>query len=389
MSRVISVLGSTGSIGRQTLDVAEKLGLRVAALTCGTQLQRMEAQCRTFRPLLAVMADETLARQLRDRLSDLPGIRVASGEAGLLEAASLPEADTVITAVVGMLGLKPTLATIRAGKRIGLANKETLVCAGELVMAEAKRCGAEIIPVDSEHSAIFQCLMGNRDRGEVKRLILTASGGAFYGWTRAQLQTATKDQALRHPNWTMGPKITVDCATLVNKGLEFIEAMRLYRMPPEQISIVIHRQSIVHSLVEYRDGAVLAQLGVPDMRIPIQLALTYPHRQESPAQALDLLSCGPLTFAAPDLDTFPCLGLAMDAARVGGTACAILNGANEVAAAAYLRDKIGFYDISDGISAALDQVPAVQDTSLEAALDADRQARAAVEAYFRRIGKVI
>ena len=219
--------------------------------------------------------------------------------------------------------------------------------------------------------------------------MLTASGGAFYGWTREQLQTAAKDQALRHPNWTMGPKITVDCATLVNKGLEFIEAMRLYRMPPEQISIVIHRQSIGHSLVEYRDGAVLAQLGVPDMRIPIQLALTYPHRQENPAQALDLLSCGPLTFAAPDLETFPCLGLAMDAARTGGPACAILNGANEVAAAAYLRDKLGCYDISDGISAALDQVPAVQDTSLEAALDADRQARAAVEAYYRRIGKVI
>ena len=389
MTKTVSILGSTGSIGRQTLSVVEHLGLSVAALTCGSSLDLMEQQCRKFHPALAVVSTPELAAELRARLSDLPEIEIQHGEAGLLAAASLPQADTVITAVVGMLGLKPTLAAIRAGKRIGLANKETLVCAGELVMAEAKQYGAEIIPVDSEHSAIFQCLMGNHDRGEVKRLILTASGGAFYGWTRAQLQTATKDQALRHPNWTMGPKITVDCATLVNKGLEFIEAMRLYRMPPEQISIVIHRQSIVHSLVEYRDGAVLAQLGVPDMRIPIQLALTYPHRQENPAQALDLLSCGPLTFAAPDLDTFPCLGLAMDAARVGGTACAILNGANEVAAAAYLRDKIGFYDISDGISAALDQVPAVQDTSLEAALDADRQARAAVEDYYRRIGKVI
>ena len=387
--RTISLLGSTGSIGRQTLDVAENLGLRVAALTCGTQLDRMEAQCRKFRPLLAVMAGEDLAQALRDRLSDLPEIRVASGEAGLLEAAALPEADTVITAVVGMVGLKPTLAAIRAGKRIGLANKETLVCAGELVMAEAKRWGAEIIPVDSEHSAIFQCLMGNQDRGEVKRLILTASGGAFFGWTREQLQTATKDQALRHPNWTMGPKITVDCATMLNKGLEFIEAMRLYHMPPEKIAVVIHRQSIIHSLVEYCDGAILAQLGAPDMRIPIQLALTYPHRQPSPAKPLDLLTCGDLTFAPPDLERFPCLGMAMDVAKTGGTACAVLNGANEAAVAAYLDDRIGFYDISDGIAAALDAVPTSQDTALEAALEADRLARAAAAAYFRRIGKVI
>ena len=389
MKRTISLLGSTGSIGRQTLDVAENLDIKVAALTCGRNLALFETQCRKFRPALAVMAEESLAAQLRDRLADLPQITVMSGEAGLLAAAALPQADTVITAVVGMLGLKPTLAAIRAKKRIGLANKETLVCAGELVMAEAKRCGAEIIPVDSEHSAIFQCLMGNQDRGEVKRLILTASGGAFYGWSRAQLEKATKEQALRHPNWKMGPKITVDCATMLNKGLEFIEAMRLYSMPPEKIAVAVHRQSIVHSLVEYCDGAVLAQLGVPDMRIPIQLALTYPRRQPSPAAALDLFTCGPLTFEPPDEENFPCLGLAMAAAKSGGTACAILNGANEVAAAAYLRDAVGFYDISDGIAYALDTVPVTADTALEAVLEADAQAREAVRAYFHRIGKVI
>lgn len=388
MTKTISILGSTGSIGRQTLDVIPQLGVTVAALTAGTNVERMEAQCRQFRPKLAVMATEEAARDLRARLSDLD-IEIQSGMDGLIAAATHPEADTVVTAVVGMVGLRPTLAAIGAKKRIALANKETLVCAGELVMNEAQRWGAQIVPVDSEHSAIFQCLMGNQDRGEVKRLILTASGGAFYGWSREQLQTATKEQALRHPNWKMGAKITVDCATMLNKGLEFIEAMRLYEMPPEKIAVVVHRQSIVHSLVEYCDGAVLAQLGVPDMRIPIQLALTYPHRMESPAAPLDLLTCGNLTFAPPDYENFPCLGLAMHAARTGGTACAILNGANEVAVAAYLAGQVGFYDISDGIACALDTVPSVADTSLEAALEADRQARAATLAYFHRIGKVI
>lgn len=388
MTKSISILGSTGSIGRQTLDVVDLLQVQVAALTCGSNLELMTRQCRKYRPRLAVMATEELAIQLRERLSGFP-ITVLSGPEGLLEAASLPEADTVITAVVGMMGLEPTLAAVHAGKRIGLANKETLVCGGELVMAEAARCGAEIIPVDSEHSAIFQCLMGCRDRGEVRKLILTASGGAFYGWSRERLCTAKKDEALRHPNWKMGPKITVDCATMLNKGLEFIEAMRLYQMPPEQIQIVIHRQSIVHSLVEFADGAVLAQLGVPDMRIPIQLALTYPNRRPSPAQALDLTACGPLTFEAPDPETFPCLSLAMEAARTGGTACAVLNGANEAAVAYYLRDQIGFYDISDCIRAALDTVALQSKPSLEEILCADRQAREAACAYLRRIGKGI
>ena len=381
MTKTISILGSTGSIGRQTLDVVDQLGVRVAALTCGSNLERMTEQCRKYRPGLAVMSTKELADQLEAALQD-PEIRVMWGKEGLLEAASMPETDTVITAVVGMMGLEPTLAAVRAGKRIGLANKETLVCAGELVMSEADLYGAEIIPVDSEHSAIFQCLMGCRDRGEVKRLILTASGGAFYGKTMEELRTAKKDDALKHPNWKMGQKITIDCATMLNKGLEFIEAMRLYRMPPEKISVVVHRQSIVHSLVEYNDGAVLAQLGVPDMRIPIQLALTYPNRVESPAAGLDLLACGPLTFAAPDMETYPCLKLAMDAAYTGGTACAVLNGANEEAVAAYLRDEIGFYDISDSISFAMAQVPVVQNPSLEQILEADRLARQAAKQYF-------
>lgn len=387
MTQTISILGSTGSIGRQTLDVVDQLGLRVAALTCGTNLDRMTEQCKRYRPLLAVMATEELARKLRNNLEGQK-IEVSFGREGLLQAASLTEADTVITAVVGMMGLEPTLAACRAGKRIGLANKETLVCAGELVMAEAETHGAEIIPVDSEHSAIFQCLMGCRDRGEVKRLILTASGGAFYSRSREELRFAKKDDALKHPNWKMGPKITIDCATLLNKGLEFIEAMRLYRMPPEKISVVVHRQSIVHSLVEYMDGAVLAQLGTPDMRIPIQLALTYPNRLPSPAPELDLLACGPLTFAEPDYDSFPCLGMAMEAARVGGTACVTLNGANEEAVAAYLRDEIGFYDISDAIHSALDTLPVIQDPDLGQILEADRLAREAARACFQRISSV-
>ena len=381
MTKNIAILGSTGSIGRQTLDVVDQLGVRVVALTCGSSLDLMAEQCRKYKPLLAVVATEDLAVRLRERLGD-QCIEILSGNDGLIKAASMEEADTVITAVVGMMGLEPTLAACKAGKRIGLANKETLVCGGELVMAEAEANGAEIIPVDSEHSAIFQCLMGCRDRGEVKRLILTASGGAFYGKTKEELRSAKKDDALKHPNWKMGPKITIDCATLLNKGLEFIEAMRLYRMPPEKIGVVVHRQSIVHSLVEYNDGAVMAQLGTPDMRIPIQLALTYPRRVPSPAPNLDLLTCGPLTFSEPDYENFPCLGMAMEAAKTGGTACVVLNSANEEAVAAYLKDEIGFYDISDSIRFALDTIPVIQNPTLEQILAADQQARAAARAYF-------
>lgn len=377
MGRCISVLGSTGSIGRQTLDVANRLGLSVCALTAGSHVDRMAEQCRAFRPKLAVMATQELAEQLAQRLADLP-IEIRFGADGLLAAASMPEADTVITAVVGMVGLEPTLAAIQAGKRIGLANKETLVCAGDLVMHAAEQYGAEIIPVDSEHSAIFQCLAGCRDRSQIRRLILTCSGGPFYGKRREALAYVTRADALRHPNWRMGPKITVDCATLMNKGLELMEAMHLYRLPAEQVDIVIHRQSVVHSLVEYRDGAILAQLGSPDMRLPIQLALTWPDRVPCPAPELDLLTCGPLTFDRPDLETFPCLKLAMEAAKAGGTAGAVLSGANEVAVGLYLLDQVGFYDIYNLVKQAMDAVPFVKKPSLDQILAADRLAREAV-----------
>lgn len=376
MSRCISLLGSTGSIGRQTLEVAGELGLKVAALTANRNVTQMEEQCRAFHPDLAVMMDPAAAADLRVHLRDT-SVRVAGGMEGLLEAAALPEADTVVTAVMGIVGLRPTLAAIRAGKRIALANKETLVCAGELVMREADRWGAEIVPVDSEHSAIFQCLQGCRDREEVKRLILTASGGPFFGKTAAEMEHVTVEDALHHPNWSMGAKITVDSATMMNKGLEFIEAMRLYRLPPEKISIVIHRESIVHSLVEYCDNAILAQLGAADMRLPIQYALTWPERTAGVAKSLDLLRCPPLTFAPPDYGAFPCLGLALKAAGTGGTATAILNGANEAAVGDFLTGRIGFMDIPRRVERALSTVAAVQDPTLEDILTADTAARAA------------
>ena len=350
MVQCVSILGSTGSIGRQSLDIIRRLpGIRVAALTAGTNVERMAQQCREFSPKLAVMATQEAAQALAERIKGLP-IRVNFGEAGLMEAASMADADCVITAVVGMVGLKPTLAAIRAKKRIGLANKETLVCAGELVMAEAEKYGAEIV----------------------------CSGGPFFGMTRPQLETVTKADALKHPNWKMGAKITVDCATLMNKGLEVIEAMRLYRLPLEQVDVVIHRQSIVHSMVEFTDGAVMAQMGTPDMHLPIQLALTYPERIPSPVERLDLLSCGPLTFSPPDTENFPCLALARDCAKAGGTACPAMNGANEEAVAMFLNDKIGFYDIYRLVNAAVPQVPFIADPTLEQILEADRLAREAV-----------
>lgn len=373
----ISILGSTGSIGRQTLSVAEHLGLPVCALTANKNVDRMEAQARQFRPRLCVMGTREGAEELSRRLQGLP-ITVRWGMDGLLEAATMAEAGVVVTAVMGMIGLKPTLAAIAAKKRIGLANKETLVCAGELVMEAAERHGAEIIPVDSEHSAIFQCLMGCRDRGEIRRLILTASGGPFYGKKLEELESIRKEDAFRHPTWTMGQKITIDSATMMNKGLEVIEAMRLYHLPRKQVEVVIHRQSIVHSLVEFRDGAMLAQMGVPDMRIPIQLALTYPQRLEAPCDYLDLLTCGDLTFSAPDPVNFPCLAYAGEAADRGGTACAILNGANEAAVGLFLEDRIGFCDIARKVRQALDTVPVVEKPTLEDILEADRLARESV-----------
>ena len=377
MTNTISILGSTGSIGRQTLEVAEDMGLKVAALTAHSSVDRMEAQVRQFHPGFVVMTSEEAAKDLRVRLADTD-TKVLAGFHALEEAAIAQEADTVVTAVVGMVGLKPTLAAIREKKRIALANKETLVCAGQLVMDAADQYGAEIIPVDSEHSAIFQCLQGCADRKEIKRLILTCSGGPFYGKSYEEVGKMTREDALRHPNWAMGPKITVDSATLMNKGLEVIEAMRLYRLPLEQVDVVIHRQSIVHSLVEYKDGAVLAQLGTPDMRLPIRYAMTYPKRGVNPAEPLDLLKCPPLTFAEPDRETFSCLRMAEEAATEGGTACAILNGANEEAVGLFLADKIGFHDIARLVAEARSAVPVIQDPTLEEILAADAAAREVV-----------
>ena len=380
MTKTITILGSTGSIGRQTLSVADELGLRVAALTAERNVELMEAQCRQYRPELAVLADETAAEELKVRLADM-NIRVLAGAEALCEAAALPEADTVVVAVCGFAALRPTLTAIHEKKRIALANKETMVCAGEIMQAAARESGAEIIPVDSEHSAIFQCLMGCRDKAEIKRLILTCSGGPFFGKTREDLAGMTKADALRHPNWKMGAKITVDCATLMNKGLEIIEAMRLYDLPLSKVEAVIHRQSVVHSLVEFVDGAVMAQLGVPDMRIPIGLAMTYPNRAHNPAPALELLSCGPLTFDAIDETAFPCFALAKQAAKTGGTACTAMNAANEEAVGLFLQDEIGFYDIADAVGAAF-CLPVVQEPSLAEIFETDRLARIHIRERF-------
>lgn len=377
MKRTLSILGSSGSIGQQTLKVAECCGHEVAAITVNRSAELAEAQARRFRPKLVAAVDESAAADLRVRLADT-NVKVLSGRGGILEVASLPEADTVVTAIVGIAGLEPTLAAIDCGKRIALANKETLVCAGELVMTRAGEKRAEIVPVDSEHSAIFQCLQGCRNRGEVKQLIITASGGPFYGKSRKELLLVRKEQALKHPNWAMGAKITIDSATLMNKGLEFIEAMHLYSMPPERIQIVVHRESIVHSLVEFEDGAVLAQLGSADMCLPIQYALTWPERTPGPARALDLFSCPPLTFRKPDPETFQCLRLALECAEKGGTAPAILNGANEVAVGLFLEDRISFLDIPRLVETALERVPGMASPGLNDILSADNAAREAV-----------
>ena len=376
----IAILGSTGSIGTQTVDILPSVDAEVVALTTNKRINLLEEQARALHPKMVCAFDEDAARELKIKLADTD-IRVLSGMDGLTACAAESGADIVVTAVVGMVGLLPTLAAIDAGKDIALANKETLVCAGELVMRAAREKGVKILPVDSEHSAIFQCLQGCQDRGEVRRLILTASGGPFWGWKGEDLAGVTVEQALAHPNWNMGAKISVDSATMMNKGLEFIEAMRLYHMPPEKISIVIHRESIVHSLVEYCDHAVLAQLGVPDMRLPIQYALTWPGRVAAVAEPLDLLSCPPLTFHAPDYVAFPCLALALEAARTGGTATAVLNGANEEAVGQFLAGQLSFSGIAEQVAYAMAAVPAVQFPSLGDILDADQAAREAVRGH--------
>lgn len=374
------LLGSTGSIGTQTLDVAEECGFGVTALAAGRQVTALEEQIRRYRPRYAALFDEAAANDLKVRVADLP-VTVLGGMEGLCTLASLPEADTVLNAVVGMVGLQPTLAAVAAGHDVALANKETLVAGGALVMNAVKEKGVKLLPVDSEHSAIFQCLQGApAEKRAIKRLILTASGGPFFGKTAAELESVTLADALKHPNWSMGAKITVDSASMMNKGLELIEARWLFDMSPEKIDVVVHRESIIHSLVEYVDNAVIAQLGVPDMRVPIQYALTYPARVASPVGELSLADVGRMTFYKPDEETFRCLPLCREAIKVGGMTPAAVNGANEQAVALFMEGKIGFMDIPRLVERALhEEWP--QNGDVQTVLDTDRAARELVLAH--------
>ena len=380
MVRSISILGCTGSIGRQTAAVAEHTGIRVAALTANRKIDLLEQQARKLHPAFVAVYDEDAAKQFKIAVADTD-IRVGSGMEGLMEAATLPEIDCVVTAVSGAVGLRPTLAAIDAKKRIALANKETLVCAGEIVMARAKEQGAEIVPVDSEHSAIFQCLMG-RGEGELKKILLTGSGGPFRGRSRESLEDVTPEQAVAHPNWSMGAKISVDSSTLMNKGLEFVEAMHLFAVKPEDIQVVIHPQSVIHSMVELVDGTVIAQMGVPDMGLPIQLALTYPQRLPSMFQRMDFWHMKDMSFEEPDLVNFPCLRLAMDCARRGGTAPCVMSAANEVAVHKFLRGELGYNRIYDAAAGAVETVGVTDAGDLETILQADQAARAYVKENF-------
>lgn len=373
----IVILGSTGSIGTQTIDVLDSIEAQVCAISVNTNIQRAEQQARALHPSLVAVYNEEKAKELKTKLADTD-IRVVSGMDGLIEAATLPEADVVVTAVVGMVGLLPTMAAIEAGKAIALANKETLVCAGQIVMRAAREKGVPILPVDSEHSAIFQCLQsaaGNR----INRILLTASGGPFFGMSREQMRHVTKEQALHHPNWSMGAKITIDSASMMNKGLELIEAMWLYDVEPDDIDIVVHRESIVHSAVEFEDGSVIAQMGNPDMRLPIQYALTYPERVPCKVPPLDLPRRHNLTFFAPDEEAFPTLGLARRAAAARGNLGAIMNGANEAAVELFLHDKIPFYRIPELVQAAMDNVEYLPEITIEDVLASDRAAREIVK----------
>lgn len=376
MGKAISILGCTGSIGRQTIAVAEHIGMPVAALTANRKIDMLEQQARRLRPKFVAVYDEAAAKQFKLAVADTD-IRVGSGMEGLIEAATLEDIDCVVTAVSGSVGLKPTLAAIDEKKRIALANKETLVCAGDIVMARAKEKGAEIVPVDSEHSAIFQCLMG-RQKSELRKILLTGSGGPFRGRARAELEDVTPEQAVKHPNWSMGAKISVDSATMMNKGLEFIEAMHLFDVSPDDIEVVVHPQSVIHSMVELVDGTVIAQLGVPDMGLPIQLALTYPERQASMFERLDFTKLRDLSFEAPDFEKTPCLKLAMDCARIGGTAPCVMSAANEVAVGLFLKHRLGYNRIYDLSAAAVEKVGVVQNPDLDTILSSDAAARAFV-----------
>ena len=377
----ISLLGSTGSIGTQALDVIEKLGYRVCALTANRSVDRLEEQIRRFRPEYVAVGDEKAAADLRARLRDR-SVTLLVGTEGVCECAALPQADMVINAVVGIAGLRPTLAALEAGKPLALANKESMVTGGELVKAASRRNNAPILPVDSEHSAIFQCLNGAPPERSLHQLWLTASGGPFFGFSRDDLAHVTVEQTLKHPNWSMGAKITVDSATMMNKGLEMIEAVHLFDVSPDRIHVVVHRESLLHSAVEFSDGSILAQIGVHDMRVPIQYALTYPHRAEAPCDRLDLSKIGSMTFASPDLDTFRCLAVCLDAIGQGGLKPVAANGANEAAVALFLDRRIGFLDIARLVADATAAQPVGSVTDVESIFDADQAAREYVLSHF-------
>lgn len=374
MIKFISILGSTGSIGTQTLDVVDKLGLKVVALTASTNISLLEKQVRKYKPRLAVVFDESKAKIFKDNIKDT-GTIVMSGMDGLIAAATVESAELVLNSVVGMVGLKPTISAANAKKDIALANKETLVAGGNLVTGAVKNNGVKLLPVDSEHSAIFQCLQGMPKSKCLKKLILTASGGPFFGKTKEQLKSVTIEQALNHPNWSMGAKITVDSATMMNKGLEIIEASRLFDVSSDDIDVVVHRESIIHSMIEYSDNSVIAQLGLPDMRIPIQYAVTYPERFPSPVGELNLSQIGKLTFFEPDYNTFKCLEACKKALSMGGAATAIANGANEEANMLFRQGKISFLDIGELVSGAVDSIKNFEPKNVEDVLSADKLSR--------------
>ena len=377
MVKSTAILGSTGSIGRQSVAVCEHLGIRVSAMTTNRNVNLLLEQAARLKPEYVAAFDEAASAKLREALSG-SGITVgAPGEEGLRAAAVWENTDCVVTAVSGAVGLRPTLDAIGAKRRIALANKETLVCAGSIVMARARETGAEIVPVDSEHSAIFQCLNGRR--GELRKILLTGSGGPFRGWTRERTKDVTPERAVKHPNWSMGAKISVDSATMMNKGLEFIEAMHLFGVTPDDIEVLIHPESVVHSAVELVDGTVIAQLGVPDMSLPIQYALTWPERCESESGRLDLTAMSGLHFMKPDLERMPCLALAMDCARRGGNAPAVMSAANEVAVGMFLSGKLGYNEIYESVQYALGRIGFIAEPSLEDILSSDGEARTLVK----------
>jgi 1-deoxy-D-xylulose-5-phosphate reductoisomerase len=384
--KIISVLGSTGSVGEQALDVALKRGLRVACVSANKNVKRGEEQVRQLGIKAAAMADEDSARLLKITLADTD-VKIYSGDSGICEMIADTECHTVVNSIIGEAGLLPTLAVIDSGRRLALANKESLVVAGEIVMARARERGVEILPVDSEHSAIFQCLKSGKHK-EIKKILLTASGGPFFGYTAEQLKGIGVSDALAHPTWKMGAKITIDSATLMNKGFEVIEAAHLFDVPARSIQVVVHRESIIHSMVEYIDNSIIAQMSVPDMRHCIQHALTYPHREQGVIKPLSLTDVGRLTFAAPDEDTFVLLRLARECMQKGGAMPAVLNAANEIAVAAFLKEQIGFLDIFDLVEGAVMSLQTGADAhTLDEILGYDRLAREAVRSSLKKMGR--